>query len=150
MDRLAPILLAEDDENDIIMFRVAQSMAGVDYPVTVARDGRDAVDYLSGKDPYHNRQLHPLPALIILDIRMPRMNGFDVLKWISQADGLSQIPALVLSSSAHVEDIARANQLGAREYFTKPHSIHDLVKLVKNIHQQYLSFYAAVGDHPMG
>ena len=139
MNWLPPILLAEDDENDVIMFGLASAMAGLSYPVAVTRDGKEAIDYLSGKNPYDSRSLHPLPCLIILDIRMPRMTGFDVLTWVSQADGLDQIPAVVLSSSAHEEDIARAAELGARDYFMKPHSVHDLVKVLQTIHRRYLA-----------
>jgi CheY-like chemotaxis protein len=138
MDSLGPILLAEDDENDVIMFGMAFDMARLRHQLAVVRDGGEAVDYLSGTPPFDNRRLHPLPAIIILDIKMPRLNGFDVLCWLSQSSGLSQIPIVVLSSSSESEDVARAMGLGASGYFVKPRSFKELIQTLQTIAARWL------------
>src|SRR5947209_4561847 len=91
------ILLAEDEETDVILFRLALQTAGLLYPVAVARDGQEAIEYLSGEAPYSDRETNPLPALVVLDLKMPRMTGFDVLSWLGTQSDLRQIPAVVLS-----------------------------------------------------
>lgn len=125
------ILLAEDEETDVLMFQLALKRDGLNFPVVIARDGQDAVDYLSGIPPDEDRTVHPLPALIILDLKMPRMTGFEVLSWLQSRPHLGQIPALVLSSSSYPEDIKQALGLGARACYAKPHSITELGKLLR-------------------
>ncbi|HZR17094.1 MAG TPA: response regulator [Verrucomicrobiae bacterium] len=132
------ILLAEDEETDVVMFRLALKRAEMLFPLQVANDGQEAVDYLSGHDPYDNRTRYPLPALIILDLKMPRMSGFDVLAWLSGRPDLRQIPAVVLSSSSYAQDIQRATELGAREYYVKPHSVDALSKLLQSATGKWL------------
>src|SRR5579862_996911 len=101
------ILLAEDEETEVLLFELALQSAGQSYPVIVARDGQEAIDYLAGHVPYKNRLSHPLPALVMLDLKMPRMTGFDVLSWLSSQPQLQSIPAVVLSSSSYPEDIKK-------------------------------------------
>lgn len=108
-------------------------------PLVLVCDGLEAVDYLSGKGQYADRSAHPLPALIVLDLKMPRMNGFDVLAWLAQQPDFKQIPAVVLSSSANELDINKARQLGAREYFVKPHSLDELIKIAHQMQALWLS-----------
>jgi CheY-like chemotaxis protein len=132
------ILLAEDEETDVMMFRLALEKAKLRYTVVVAHDGQDAIDYLSGHPPYTNRGEHPLPGLLVLDLKMPRMTGFDVLSWLRNRPEFSQLPAVVLSSSSYPQDIQHAAQLGAREYFIKPHSISQLATVVQSATQRWL------------
>lgn len=139
MDPLPPILLAEDDENDVILFKLALSTAGLSHPVAVASNGREAIDYLAGNPPYSNRALYPLPAAIILDVKMPRTNGFELLSWLGQRPELAHIPAIVLTSSSLIEDVARANELGARDYFVKPRSIHELVEVIRTMCRRWFA-----------
>jgi CheY-like chemotaxis protein len=124
------ILLAEDEETDVVMFRLALKRAEVAFPMQVANDGQEAVDYLSGEGRYDDRAAYPLPSLIVLDLKMPRLTGFDVLAWLRGRPELLQIPAVVLSSSSYPQDIQRATELGAREYYIKPHSVEALSKLL--------------------
>jgi CheY-like chemotaxis protein len=126
-----PILLAEDEDTDAIMFQLALKRSGLAFPVIVARDGQEAVDYLSARDPTRSRSDHPMPALIVLDLKMPRMTGFEVLSWLRSQPGLQQIPAVVLSSSSYPRDIQQATELGAREYFIKPHSLAELSRVLQ-------------------
>ncbi len=134
-----PILLAEDEETDVVMFQFALKRSGLAFPVIVARDGQEAVDYLSAHDPNNPREAHPLPALIVLDLKMPRMTGFDVLSWLRSQPGLRQIPAVVLSSSSYPQDIQQAVELGAREYYIKPHSLAELSQVLQTAASRWLS-----------
>jgi CheY-like chemotaxis protein len=132
------ILLAEDEETDAIMFRFALNTGGLTFPLFVARDGQEVVEYLSGSGQYSDRGRHPLPSLLVLDLKMPRMTGFDVLAWLKSRPDLD-IPAVVLSSSSYPEDIEKAKNLGAREYFIKPHSLVELTKLLQTATSRWLS-----------
>lgn len=132
------ILLAEDEETDVMMFQLALRLAGISPSVFVVRDGQEAVDYLSGSDPYNDRTAFPLPALIVLDLKMPRMTGFDVLSWLKSEEALRGIPAVILSSSSYPQDIQQAMELGARDYYIKPHSVRELAKLLQQATGKWL------------
>src|SRR5687768_609686 len=138
-DRLPPVLVAEDEESDATILRLAFKKAQVLHPLVVVRDGQEAVDYLSGHGRYTDRSAHPLPALIVLDLKMPRMNGFDVLAWLALRPEFKDIPVLVLSSSSAEADIQKAKQIGAQEYFVKPHSFADLVNIIAGIQANWLA-----------
>jgi CheY-like chemotaxis protein len=133
-----PVLVAEDDENDILILRMAFEQAGVARSLVAVRDGQEAVDYLCGTPPYTDRSANPLPALLILDLKMPRMSGFDVLAWLASRPDFKNLPAVLFSSSACDQDISKARQLGARDYLVKPHLISDWVKIVHAIDKLWL------------
>src|SRR5881409_3646304 len=109
---LPPILAAEDEESDAFMLRYAFEKAGIPNPLVIVDDGRAAIDYLSGQPPDENHVAHPMPALLLLDLKMPRMSGFDVLSWLAERPEWRGLPAYILSSSAADEDIRRARALG--------------------------------------
>jgi CheY-like chemotaxis protein len=136
---LAPILAVEDEESDAIILRLAFQKAQILRRLVVVRDGQEAVDYLRGTGVYADRALHPLPALIVLDLKLPRMNGFDVLAWLAEQSNLKEIPTVVLSSSSDPSDIEKARLLGAREYFVKPHSFEDLKSVVQQVQARWLN-----------
>ena len=123
--------MAEDDENDIFLFRRAFSHMG--FEARFVRNGIEVLDYIRGMGPYANRQEYPFPNTLILDLKMPRMSGFEVLDWLRQNDSLAIIPTIVFSSSNERGDVRRAYQLGANTYFVKPSSFDDLVKLFQKI-----------------
>jgi CheY-like chemotaxis protein len=147
IETLRPILAAEDEESDRIIMRLAFQRANLRFPLVIVGDGAEAVDYLSGKGRYAERIAHPFPVLVILDLKMPRMSGFDVLGWMALQPELKEIPAMVLSSSADESDIAKARQLGARDYFVKPHSLDMLIKIAHEIQARWLT--VATGDASM-
>jgi len=105
--------------------------------VTVC-DGKECVDYLSGAGAYADRARHPLPALLLLDLKMPRMHGFEVLKWLATRPEFKELPVFVLSSSSDDADIQKSLRLGAREYFVKPHVLDDLVKILHDLQSRAL------------
>src|SRR5438270_13769578 len=99
------VLLVEDDLNDIFLVKRAFKMAHLENPLQVVTDGEEATHYLSGRGKYADRHTHPLPRLIVMDIKMPRMSGFDVLEWIKHDGALRRIPVVIVSSSDRAQDV---------------------------------------------
>jgi CheY-like chemotaxis protein len=137
--KLFPVLAAEDEESDRFILQRAFERSGLNHPLILVRDGREALDYLSGDGAFADRALHPLPRLVILDLKMPRLSGFDVLAWLVARPDFKDLPAVVLSSSSDDADIQKARQLGARDYFVKPHSLDELVTIIRGLHDRWLS-----------
>jgi CheY-like chemotaxis protein len=125
----AVILIAEDSEDDITLMGRAFRKAGILNPVQVVRDGEETMAYLKGELQYANRVEYPLPALLLLDLKMPHKNGFEVLRWIRAQPGLSALRVVVLTSSERLHDVNLAYQLGANSFLVKPMDFHDLVKI---------------------
>lgn len=113
------ILLVEDREDDILLIRRAFGKASLTNPLQVVRSGEEAIAYLSGEGKYSNRAEYPLPVVVLLDLKMPGMDGFEVLQWIRQEEGIRGLPVLVLTSSNEMRDVNRAYQLGANSFFVK-------------------------------
>jgi CheY-like chemotaxis protein len=123
------ILLVEDREDDIVIVRRALVQAHLVNPLHVVRDGEEAIEYLSGTGKYANREEFPLPGLILLDLKMPRVDGFQVLEWIRKQPGLKGIVVLVLTSSDQLRDVNRAYALGASSFLVKPVDFEDYIEL---------------------
>jgi CheY-like chemotaxis protein len=135
---LRPILAAEDDAGDAMLLRLAFRRAEIAHPLLVVHDGREAIDYLGGHPPYADRVIYPLPALLLLDVNMPRLNGFEVLAWRAGRPELCDLPVVVFSSLSHKTDMDRARSLGAREYIVKPHGLIQLTKLMHELCGRWL------------
>jgi CheY-like chemotaxis protein len=133
-------LVAEDDENDVFFLQRAFKQAKVENPLNVVRDGQEAIEYLSGEGKFSDRNLYPLPYLFILDLKMPRKTGLEVLGWLQEQPELRCVPVMVLSSSAHRTDIERAYELGANAFVVKPASLEKRVELAKLIGAFWLEF----------
>jgi len=114
------ILLAEDDDNDIFFMLRALRKAEIDLPFQVVTNGQEALDYLGGAGKFAAREDYPLPALMLLDLKMPFIDGFDVLAWLRSNPALNSLPVVVLTSSPEERDRRKAAELGARAYFIKP------------------------------
>jgi len=133
---MRPVLLAEDEETDIMLIRLAFQEAQITNPLDVVHDGREAVSYLLKR---YGRGLESLPCLGILDVNMPKMSGLEVLEWLRSEPQLGQaIPVVMLSSSSLEVDVRTSLDLGAREYLTKPPSLQDLVSLFLGLKQRWL------------
>jgi CheY-like chemotaxis protein len=124
------VLLVEDDLNDIFLVKRAFKIARVQNPLQVVTDGQEATLYLKGEGRYQDRQNHPLPKLIVMDIKMPRRTGFEVLEWLKEHPQYRVIPTIVLTSSKLNEDVVKAYGLGANSYMVKPSSLDGLTELV--------------------
>ncbi|HXT11636.1 MAG TPA: response regulator [Candidatus Angelobacter sp.] len=132
------ILLAEDDDNDVFFMRRALNKAQVELPLHVVHHGKEALDYLNGNGPFADRAAHPLPSLILLDLKMPFFDGFEVLERIRSNASLRDIPVCVLTSSNEERDRHRAMELGAKGYFVKPptvNMIHEMLAVAHGQHQ---------------
>lgn len=125
-----PILLVEDDVNDVFFFRRAMKEADFTHPLRVARDGAEALDYLTGKGAFADRAQFPLPCLIVLDLNLPRQHGLEVLRWIRERDPDNTVPVVVLTSSTSERDMIEAYRDGANSYLNKPSSPTELVAVV--------------------
>src|SRR5882724_12803021 len=132
------VLVAEDDPSDVFFLKRAFNLAGVPTTLYFVRDGQEAIDYLEGENGYADRETHPLPDLVLLDLKMPRMNGFDVLEWLRKQPGLKRLLVTVLTSSDQPQDINRAYDLGANSYLLKPNSTNDLAEVVKRLQRYWL------------
>ena len=113
------ILIAEDNEDDVFMLRRAFARIAVQAPVHVVSNGEQAIAYLKGVGTFANRQAYPLPDIVLLDLKMPRKNGFDVLQWWQEQPHLSAIRIVVLTSSEEVRDVTKAYKLGAASFLFK-------------------------------
>jgi len=136
--KLDPILLAEDDEDHAHFVLRAFKRGAVCNPVFVVRDGEEAVAYLSGEGKFSNREEFPLPTLLLLDLKMPNKNGFEVLDWIRQQPSLRTLRVVVLTTSDDRRDINRAYQLGANSFLTKPVNLDDFFRLTEAIKGYWL------------
>jgi CheY-like chemotaxis protein len=127
------MLLVEDDANDILLIQRAFAKACLVNPLKIVRDGEQAMNYLSGTGEFSDRGRYPFPSLILLDLKLPRKSGLEVLEWLRQQPTLKQIPVIVLTSSRVSSDISRAYDLGANSYLVKPVGFEGLLELVKSI-----------------
>jgi CheY-like chemotaxis protein len=140
MNANLPILLADDDENDVFLFQRAARDAGIRHPLSIVRDGQEVIDYLAGHAPFADRAQYPFPCLIILDIKMPRKTGLEVLEWLSGQPALRNLPVMMFSSSTRADDIERAYALGANAFVVKPSSLERRAELARLIKGFWLDF----------
>jgi len=119
------ILVIEDDPNDQFFIKRELTKLGPQINVIFANDGEQALSYLKGEDKFSDRKTHPIPAIIFLDLKMPRLTGFEVLAWLKTHDRFKATPTIVLSSSDLQSDIDKAYFLGANAYLVKPANVED-------------------------
>ncbi|MGJ3253865.1 MAG: response regulator [Elainellaceae cyanobacterium] len=132
------ILLVEDDSNDILFVQRAFRQANATNPIRIVKDGDAAIDYLSGKGEYADRDRYPLPALILLDLKLPRRSGIEILEWIRQQPIIKRIPVVVLTSSRESLDVDRSYDLGVNSYLVKPVKFDDLSKMIAALDSYWL------------
>ncbi|MCK5561769.1 MAG: response regulator [Thermoplasmata archaeon] len=133
------ILLIEDDPNDVILIRRAFEKGHIDNPVQVVENGEVAIFYLDGEGEYSNREQYPLPSLILLDLKLPRKTGHEILAWVRRQPKLKRIPIVVLSGSKQSDDINHAYDLGVNSYLIKPIYYMNLLEMIKIINLYWLN-----------
>jgi len=138
------ILYVEDDENDVIFMRQAWKKTGVLNPLKVVTDGEQAMKYLSGEGQYANRQEFPVPRLVLLDLKLPKVNGLEVLRLMKGDPHLRTIPVVMVTSSAEDPDIKAAYDLGANGYVIKPVQFDAFMEAMS-----HLGIYWLMVNHPM-
>jgi len=133
-----PILYAEDDKNDAFLANRAFKRAEILNPLVVVSDGKAAIEYLAGTGQYANRAEYPLPCLVLLDLKLPRVSGLEVLKWIRSQPSVCTVPVLMLTSSNQDGDIHRTYILGANGYLIKPSKTDEMLVMAKGIRDFWL------------
>jgi CheY-like chemotaxis protein len=132
------ILLVEDNATDVLLIRRAFEKAKLANPLTVVSDGDAAVDYLSGERAYADRQQFPLPILILLDLKLPRRSGLEVLEWLRAQETLKRIPVVMLTSSQHDRDVNAAYDTGVNSYLVKPVEFDGLLQMLNSVNFYWL------------
>ncbi len=134
------ILLVEDEPNDVFLFERAFKKLNLSGNLQIVSDGEAAIAYLTGEGKYEDREKFPIPSLILLDLKLPRISGLEILSWLRQQPGLKRLLVVVLSSSKETIDINRAYDLGANSYLVKPVAFGTLVNIVKTLDLYWLAF----------
>jgi CheY-like chemotaxis protein len=137
------ILIAEDNEDHILLLCRALKKSGVLNPIFVLRDGEEAIAYLRGEGKFADRYQYPLPGLLLLDLKMPKVDGFEVLQWIRQQPGLSRLRIVILTTSDDPHDINRAYELGANSFIVKPLDKQHFLEVTNAIKGYWLWMSAA-------
>ena len=140
------ILLVEDEDHDVFFMQLALEEAGAKNPLLVVRDGREAIAYLTGEDKFANRNDFPLPDLVLLDLRLPRVPGLQVLKWIREQPSFVKLPVIICSSSSQDSDVDTAYRFGANGYLVKPSHMADRLAMVRLIKKYWLDMDAPPPD----
>ncbi len=143
------ILLVEDDPNDVLLIQRAFGKAGLKDSLRVARDGQQAIDYLQGNREYGDRRLFPMPFLVLLDLKMPGVDGFEVLDWVRSSPDMKRTLVVVLTSSNLQADVDRAYELGANSYLVKPVEFEEMASMVQRF-ESYWSEISRMPTTPLG
>jgi CheY-like chemotaxis protein len=131
--RTCTVLSADDGEDDNLLLTQAHRKSLAVFKLRIVNDGQMAIDYLEGREPYQDRNSFPLPDLLLLDLKMPKKNGFDVLDWLGQQEAFKTIPVAVFSSSQDAADLKAAYEKGADWFLMKPVTFEDLIHLMSAI-----------------
>ena len=132
------LLHVEDDPNDVLLLQRAFRKANAQVTIQAVTDGDKAVAYLSGADEFAEREKYPLPSVVLLDLKMPRKSGLEVLAWIRNEQKLRRLIVIIFTSSKHDEDVNKAYDLGANSYLVKPVGFDMLVEVAKLIQQYWM------------
>jgi CheY-like chemotaxis protein len=125
------VLLVDDSANDARLMRTVFERAGFVQPLRLAIDGDDAIAYLRGEGRYADRKQFPMPTTVLMDLNMPRKDGFEVLDWIRHQPALRRLRVNIMSASSRAEDIDRAYDLGANSYLVKPGNLDGLLEMAR-------------------
>src|SRR5438067_413418 len=131
--RRQTILLAEDDGDAVLLLKMACARSRLINPIQVVGDGGQVIAYLGGEGIYGDRARFPMPCLLLLDLKIPNKNGFDVLSWLRSHAGVHRLPVVVLTSSTDPSDINRAYHLGANSYAVKPAAFDTFIDLLNRL-----------------
>ena len=137
--RRAHILVVDDDHNDQFLIQAAFKQVGVTEPVHAVDDGDDAICYLKGMGPYADRKKYVFPTFLLVDLKMPKVNGFELLQFLKQNPHLAVIPTIVFTSSADRNDVTNAYLLGANSYQVKSQTLPALCAQLKLIYDYWMT-----------
>jgi len=131
--RSAVILLIEDDHNDILLLKRALKEADVPFPVRVAHDGQQAMEYLSRTGAFQDSEKYPVPCLVVLDVNLPKKSGIEVLQWLRQREEFRDLPVVMLTSTGKKDEKDVAIDNGVEDFLLKPVSFDELINLARTI-----------------
>ena len=141
MRQTQTILLVEDNPVDILLMqRAFRNETFANISLQIVRDGDAAVFYLNGDGEYSDRDRYPLPAIILLDLKLPRRSGHEVLVWLKQQPELKRLPVVVLTSSRQTPDVKRAYDLGVNSYLVKPVGFASLLEMMQSFNDYWLNY----------
>ena len=140
------VLYAEDDENDTFLMQRAFRQAEITNPLRVVEDGRSAMQYLAGEGPYADRQEHPAACLLLLDLKMPKVDGLEVLRQVKGDPNLRIMPVVMMTSSREEQDLVKSYELGVNSYLVKPVKFQRFVESVR----QLGVYWALMNEPPPG
>jgi CheY-like chemotaxis protein len=132
------VLLVEDDDDALALFKRAFDQAGLMNELRVARAGDEAMEYLKGEGKFANRRKYPFPALVLLDLNMPRVSGFEVLQWARSHEETRDLRIIVLTTSEDLGDLKRAYELGSNSFITKSHDTQEFVRQLRDLKTHWL------------
>jgi CheY-like chemotaxis protein len=132
------ILYVEDEETDMMLLQHVFTRVGITNLLKTVKDGKEAKDYLAGNAPFADRQVHPLPGLLLLDLNLPFWSGLEVLSWIREQPQLRWLPVVIFTSSRRPDDIVKSYEAGANGYLVKPNSLADLTTMVQSLRDFWL------------
>jgi CheY-like chemotaxis protein len=135
-----PILVVEDSEDHVLLLRHAFKKAGITNPVHVSPTGEDAIAYLDGKGVFSDWHAFPLPCMVLLDLKLPGISGFEVLRWFRQHPSLKALRVAMLTSSELRAEIDMAYEFGANAFLTKPVDLEELIEMMKVFRAHWLEF----------
>ena len=134
-----PVLLVEDNEDDIFFMQRAFRLSGIENALMVAQDGQQALDYLKAKGAFADRSRFPLPCIVLLDLQLPLVKGLDVLKWMRSKHEFQTLLVVIVTSSREARDIDSAYRLGANSFLVKPPDEPGLREMVDGIKLYWLT-----------
>ncbi len=137
MDRNLTILIIEDNESEAMLLQVALTRAGIKNATRIVSSGEQAMDYLRGRASYANRNQYPFPSVLFTDLKMPGLNGFDILRWLQQHPECAIIPTIVLSNSREAKDVKVAYELGANSFMVKPQTLEQLTQMMRSAYEYW-------------
>jgi len=141
MTQTQTILLVEDNPVDILLMqRAFRNETFANTSLQIVRDGDAAVFYLNGDGEYSDRDRYPLPAIILLDLKLPRRSGHEVLVWLKQQPELKRLPVVMLTSSRQTPDVKRAYDLGVNSYLVKPVGFASLLEMMQSFSEYWLNY----------
>ena len=131
MNERQTILLVDDSDDDLVLMRDAFKQAQCSHPIQEVHNGEEAIAYLNGEGMYNDRSRFPLPIVMLLDLNMPKKNGYEVLTWVRAQPDLKRLAVFILTASLRNEDVERAFYLGATSYLAKPSNLETLEAMMR-------------------
>jgi CheY-like chemotaxis protein len=132
------VLVVEDNPGEFLLLKRAMAKIGFKAPIQHVIDGEQAISYLDGSGPFEDRTKFPIPSLVLLDLKLPRRTGFEVLSWVRQHSRYKKLPVVIFTSSDQREDIDRAYNSGVNSYLVKPADFEGLMKVTDSINGYWM------------